>query len=127
MSIAAYLIVAFVVFFIVVSLPFISGIASYKINVSNGLGDKKHKSTDGKKLVEFQLSKGADLQRKHYDIDGKTGLKRRNIRKVDSNISSYDYDIEELIAEDEKMEQEENDRRYEQFKGKENERVEDLA
>ncbi|CDO94586.1 unnamed protein product [Kluyveromyces dobzhanskii CBS 2104] len=136
-----YLIVFLLAVVFVVLLPIVGGIGSYSVDrkarSSEVQGDGKAKSlrsyTELKKEdapVKFKVGsskEGKGFGGQKFDIDSKTGLKKRVIGKYKKNENAFDYDVDELIAEDLEEQQQEEAARYAQLLGKENETLEHLA
>lgn len=133
-----YLILFVLVIIFVVLLPLLGGIGSYSVKKNEARGLNKGRSGTDKKRLKLEkediplkfkvgLEKDGKKEGKRFEIDGKTGLKRRVIGKYSNNENEFDYDVDELIAEDLKEQQEEESARYEQFLGKENETQELLV
>lgn len=130
MELYGYLIVLLVIIAFIVLLPLLSGVGNFNrnMNVSEG----KHNP-----MINFKLKEGADLTKgtsstfakthNKFDVDDKTGLKRRVIGKYDDDPNSFDYDINELIDEDANEQRKEQEERYAQYKGREEEAYDDLA
>ncbi|AQZ14369.1 YDL121C [Zygosaccharomyces parabailii] len=107
MEFSSYLVVFTLVILFAVLLPTLSGIGSFKI-------DKNARKATSKKphSLQFKLkadgdSKGvsSNSRRPEYEIDSRTGLKRRIVGKCDEDPNSYDYDVDDLINEDKQQEE----------------------
>ncbi|GAV51541.1 hypothetical protein ZYGR_0AF00120 [Zygosaccharomyces rouxii] len=84
-------------------LPILSGIGGFEIG-------KKHSKASNDHRLKFKLSKEKDVGKstsREYEIDSKTGLKKRVIGNYSEDPNSYDYDLDELITADD----DENDQR----------------
>lgn len=138
-----YLIVFLLVVAFVVLLPLIGGIGSYSVDkkTTRRSGDAKD-SEKARSLakyaklkkedapVKFKVSssqEGEGFGTRKFEIDGKTGLKKRVIGKYNEDEAEFDYDVDELIAEDLREQQQEEAARYAQYLGKENETQENLV
>lgn len=126
-------------------LPLLSGVGSYSLQKkplrgkvvsaknSRDEGESKKNSNLKERLnikkedapVKFRMTDGVNHD--SFDIDGKTGLKRRYIGKYVEDNNEFDYDVDELIADDMLQEQQEAQKHYAQFEGRENEAHEELV
>ena len=130
MELYGYIIVLIVIIAFIVLLPLISGVGNFNRNKNVSEGKRNA-------VINFKLKEGADSSKgssstfakthNKFDIDDKTGLKRRIIGKYDDDPNSFDYDINELIDEDANEEKKEQEERYAQYKGREEEAYDDLA
>ena len=79
--------------------------------------------------VSIRLSTDAHTssRKKDFEIDSKTGLKKRTIGKYSNDPNEFDYDLAELIEEDQQEEQREQELRYKQFSGREQQESEALV
>lgn len=135
--IAFILVIAFVVM-----LPIISGIGTFKVDKSSKGGNYSSfnkKSEKQRGSLKFELSKdskdeessglssSANNKAGRFDIDSKTGLKKRLIGKYDEDPNKYDYDIDELINEDQLEAELEQAQRLERFDGSKEKAYEELV
>ena len=135
--IAFLLVIAFVVM-----LPIISGIGTFKLDKSSKGGNYSSfnkKSEKQRGSLKFELSKdskdeessglssSANNKAGRFDIDSKTGLKKRLIGKYDEDPNKYDYDIDELINEDQLEAELEQAQRLERFDGSKEKAYEELV
>lgn len=146
MNLFAFFLLFLVAMIFVAALPLISGIATYKYEKTSAKGLAKNKRNEDsnqskrEKLKErINITKDSNPMKLHlkedgsssstdkFEIDGKTGLKRRVIGKYSNDPNDFDYDVDELIAEEEIENQREEDQRYERFAGKESEAREELV
>ncbi|KAH3901242.1 uncharacterized protein SCODWIG_02838 [Saccharomycodes ludwigii] len=62
-----------------------------------------------------------------YTANSRTGLKNRVTAKYNSDPNAFDFEVDDLINEDRDLEKIEQEKRFAQIKGKENEILEELA
>lgn len=90
------------VFAFALLLPALSGIGGFEIG-------KKNSKTSNDHRLKFKLSKEKSLGKstsREYEVDSKTGLKKRVIGNYSEDPNTYDYDLDELItADDDENEQ----------------------
>lgn len=123
-------------------LPIISGIGTFKVDKSSKGGNYSSfnkKSEKQRGSLKFELSKdskdeessglssSANNKAGRFDIDSKTGLKKRLIGKYDEDPNKYDYDIDELINEDQLEAELEQAQRLERFDGSKEKAYEELV
>ncbi|KAL6948759.1 hypothetical protein ACO0QE_001232 [Hanseniaspora vineae] len=110
------------------ALPYFSNVGTYNIKTtySNSNSNKnKDFNSKGKvhqsKKLNFNLNVDSEekLQKK-YDIDGKTGLKKRVVGDFNQDPNQFDYDVDELIREDEDEEQRQENLKYRRNKSTSN-------
>lgn len=121
MDFYVYFVLLFVVILFILLLPLLSGIGSFKLD--NFRSNKNIRQNGGRrdilkfKLKEEKESSNADetlvgvsssaiitsKKTGKFEIDSKTGLKKRVIGKYtnDADPNTFDFDIDELINEDE--------------------------
>ncbi|AET38834.1 Exp1p Ecym_3346 [Eremothecium cymbalariae DBVPG len=132
MGFIIYFIVLFVVLGVVLFLPTVSAVFSYQLNKTDGAVGGRNRRNDTKdnsylkNLVQVRLNTSAYIS-ENSTLVGHTGLKRRVIGKYNNDPSLYDYNIEELIAEDLEEETQAEQRHFTKYKGKEQERNEELV
>lgn len=136
-----FLIVLVIVVLFILVLPWLSGIGSYSIQkaaVSNkktpdSRREKLKNKLDKSVALNFSLKDKNDesdgksshvSKRGEFDIDSKTGLKRRVLSRYDKDPNNFDFDIDELIDEDRKEEAKEEQQRIKKFGGKSSEAYE---
>lgn len=132
MNFLLFLVIILVAVLYSIGLPLVSNIGSFKIEQR-----KETQSDSGKpkkKRLKFNLKEkskndmGTSSNRSNtFETDPKTGLKRRVIGKFVSDINEFDFDIDELINEDIKEEEINEKKRFEEYKGKEQEKYEELV
>lgn len=92
----------FVILFVLL-LPVLSGIGGFKI------GQRNSSNHNSDHRLKFKLSKEQGTGRsssREYEIDSKTGLKKRVIGNYNEDPNTYDYDLDEIInADDDYYEQ----------------------
>ncbi|KAL3228929.1 hypothetical protein RNJ44_02016 [Nakaseomyces bracarensis] len=130
MDFFAFLVVIFLVIMFIMILPLLSGVGSFGLQKSKN--DKKETSSRREKLkqqldkanvLKFSLKKEDDdethsVRPSHFDIDSKTGLKKRVIGKYDHDPNSFDFDISDLIEEDQRQQESELKKRTKNLAGK---------
>ncbi|CAL9731411.1 ER export of PMA1 protein 1 [Monosporozyma unispora] len=135
MDFYAYFILLFVVILFVVILPLLSGIGSFKVNKSTS---NKGREQARSERLKFKLNKEKKLRDDatdnsigvssstlkktgKFEIDSKTGLKKRVIGTYIENEdpNTFDFDVDDLINEDEEEEKREQLKRRNKFKGRE--------
>lgn len=124
MGVYGYLIVLLAIVAFLVILPLVSGVGTFKLS---SIGKKDNKKSKNDKLVNFKLNEkqgkatsGASStfnKTLNFDLDSKTGLKKRVIGKFNTDPNSFDYDIDDLIQEDHIEEQQEQAQRFNRFNG----------
>lgn len=142
MDFYAYFVLLFVVMLFVIVLPLLSGVGSFKVDKSNSNDGKQHsrnemlkfKLKDKKKQnkdddVSIGVSSSTLKKTGKFEIDSKTGLKKRVIGDYVKNEdpNTFDFDVDDLINEDEEEEQREQLKRRNQFKGREYEASESFV
>ncbi|CAR25072.1 Exp1p [Lachancea thermotolerans CBS 6340] len=143
MDFYAFLVLFVIIVAFVLLLPLLSGTFAYKFRkpaARAGKTDHEHLSRTQKlkeKLefskdenpIKFQLRDNASTssRNKPFEVDSKTGLKKRTIGKYSADPNEFDYDLTELIEEDVLEEKKENELRYQQFAGREQEESEALV
>ncbi|SCW01932.1 LAFE_0E10440g1_1 [Lachancea fermentati] len=144
MDFYVYIVLFLVVIVFITLLPMISGVATYKIEKPKPASRKGHDSTGlskREKLKEkvnftkdqnpfkFRLNTTASAfsAGKEFEVDSKTGLKRRIIGTFSNDPNEFDYDVEELIEEDVAETRKEEEARYQKFAGREQEENEALV
>ncbi|SCU88677.1 LADA_0E11496g1_1 [Lachancea dasiensis] len=146
MNLYAYFVVLFVVFAFILVLPLLSGTFSYKLHKPTShnshtsqesassisrrqkLREKLNITKEQNPLrIHLDAAASSSIPSRKYGIDSKTGPKRRTIAKFDNDPNTYDYDLAELIGEDEREEQRERELQFRQFAGKQQEVHESLV
>ncbi|CCD23376.1 Exp1p NDAI_0B03420 [Naumovozyma dairenensis CBS 421] len=154
MDIFAYFVLFCVVILFIIILPLLSNVGNFKIGRPSSRPSDQDVPTSNRQrlknaindpnLLKFKLKKepednyddntsgksSANTRDGKFEIDNKTGLKKRIIgRKVvdASNPNEFDYDLEELINEDRIEEERAEAKRMSKFKGKEQETYEELV
>lgn len=110
MDLFAFLIVIFFVILFIVILPLLSGVGSFGVQKSRNVNkessskrEKLKRQLDKANVLKFSLKKEEDEQdNSAFVIDPKTGLKKRVIGKYDHDPNNFDFDISDLIEEDER-------------------------
>lgn len=147
MDFYVYFVLLFVVILFILLLPFLSGIGSFKLD--NFRSNKNIRQNGGRRdILKFKLKEEKELSNADeisvgasssaiitskktgkFEIDSKTGLKKRVIGKYtnDADPNTFDFDIDELINEDEEEERRELLKRRNQFKGREYEASESFV
>ncbi|CAR25544.1 hypothetical protein ZYGR_0A01080 [Zygosaccharomyces rouxii] len=100
-----YFYLLFFIFVIIFALllPTLSGVGGFKIGQKNSRTSNDHR-------LKFKLSSEKDIGKSSshgFEIDSKTGLKKRVIGNYSEDPNHYDYDLDELISADD----DENDQR----------------
>ncbi|KAL6944505.1 hypothetical protein ACO0RG_001242 [Hanseniaspora osmophila] len=122
-----FIIFLIAVFFLVLfglALPYFSNLGTYNIkttysnNKKNKDFDNKQRESHKRKKLNFSLNVDSEetLQKK-YIVDGKTGLKKRVVGDFNQDPNQFDYDVDELIREDEEEEQRQENLKYRRNKG----------
>ncbi|OEJ88306.1 hypothetical protein AWRI3579_g876 [Hanseniaspora osmophila] len=117
-----FIIFLIAVFFLVLfglALPYFSNLGTYNIkttysnNKKNKDFDNKQRESHKRKKLNFSLNVDSEetLQKK-YIVDGKTGLKKRVVGDFNQDPNQFDYDVDELIREDEEEEQRQENLKY---------------
>lgn len=117
-----FIIFLIAVFFLVLfglALPYFSNLGTYNIkttysnNKKNKDFDNKQRESHKRKKLNFNLNVDSEetLQKK-YIVDGKTGLKKRVVGDFNQDPNLFDYDVDELIREDEEEEQRQENLKY---------------
>ena len=130
-----FIIFLIAVFFLVLfglALPYFSNLGTYNIkttysnNKKNKDFDNKQRESHKRKKLNFSLNVDSEetLQKK-YIVDGKTGLKKRVVGDFNQDPNQFDYDVDELIREDEEEEQRQENLKYRRNGASSN--VEELA
>lgn len=147
MDFYAYFVLLFVVILFILLLPIFSGIGSFKLD--NSRGSKNTKLNGAKRdVLKFRLKKEKEsssagdistgvssssisISKKtgKFEIDSKTGLKKRVIGNYanDEDPNTFDFDVDELINEEEEEERRKLLKRRSQFKGREYEAAESFV
>lgn len=136
MEIYVYVIVFAVVLLFVVLLPLVSGVGSFSIDkpVKRTVGPAK--GPGAKEPFKFKLSKkdeqpqGAFSSARKtgkFEVDPRTGLKRRVIGKFDEDPNNFDYDLDELVNEDRVEEERAQASRLQKFEGSTEKAYEELV
>lgn len=147
MDFYAYFVLLFVVILFIVVLPSLSGVGTFKLDNSRNVKNAKQNGSRSD-VLKFKLKKEEESSNADeisngvssstistskktgkFEIDSKTGLKKRvignNAKNGDPNI--FDFDVDELINEDAEEEKRELTKRYSMFKGREYEAAESFV
>ncbi|CAI4057431.1 hypothetical protein SKDZ_04G1220 [Saccharomyces kudriavzevii ZP591] len=146
MHLYGYIVLLIVVIVFIALLPLFSGIGTFKFtNPSSSAPAQPKTGNLGKRrylknklnhtnVLKFDLkdgegtsgndSTGVSSASKKFEIDSKTGLKRRVIGQYNRDPNDFDFDIDELINEDELDEQREEEKKLKKYSGKKNEAYE---
>ncbi|CAM9017623.1 unnamed protein product [Wickerhamomyces anomalus] len=124
MDLFVFLIVFAVVIFFIAFLPLLSGVASYKLQATTQL-EAKSSSRDSKfsKLKHIPNVSKSDIPFKFAPKinNGDSKIRNRKAKNadIDLNPSHYDYDLDELIEEENREDAEEKQREFQQrlYKG----------
>ena len=144
MDFYAYFVLLFVVILFILLLPIFSGIGSFKLDNSRSSkntklnGDvlkfrlKKEKESSSADDISTGVSSSSISTSKKtgkFEIDSKTGLKKRVIGNYanDEDPNTFDFDVDELINEEEEEERRKLLKRRSQFKGREYEAAESFV
>ncbi|SCV05372.1 LANO_0H06040g1_1 [Lachancea nothofagi CBS 11611] len=145
MNLFAYFVLFVVVIAFILVLPLLSGTFTYKLqkpgaktssrNSDSSSLSKRQRFREKMRFskeqtpLKIQLSHEAHSSSRgnESESDSKVGLKKRTIRKFDSDPNTFDYDIAELMEEDEREEQRERALQFQKFAGKEQETHESLV
>ncbi|QLL30419.1 hypothetical protein HG536_0A02360 [Torulaspora globosa] len=138
MEIYVYLIVFAVVLLFVVLLPMVSGIGSFSIDKPVKKSSGSTKESKMKEPFKFKLRKednepenasafSSARKTGKFQVDPKTGLKRRVIGKFDEDPNNYDYDLDDLLNEDRVEEEKAQVRRLQKFQGSTEKAYEELV
>lgn len=103
MEFYSYAVVFILVILFAMLLPMMSGIGSFKVSENAQKSSSKRPHRLQFKLKNDDTSSGVSSasRNKHYEVDSRTGLKRRVLDKYNDDPNSYDYDVDDLISEDE--------------------------
>lgn len=142
MDFYAYFVLLFVVILFVIVLPLLSGVGSFRVDnskLNNGKQQSRNDRLKFKLKEEKKQNKDDDAsigvssstlkKTGKFEIDSKTGLKKRVIGEYVQNEdpNTFDFDVDELINEDEEEELREQLKRRNQFKGREYEASESFV
>ncbi|CAI4037786.1 hypothetical protein SMKI_04G1190 [Saccharomyces mikatae IFO 1815] len=146
MHLYGYFVLLIIVLVFIALLPLFSGIGTFKLAKPSSSASKP--STTGKygkreyikkklnhtNVLKFDLKDRDDSlgdDRAHassasrkFEIDSKTGLKRRVIGQYNKDPNDFDFDINDLINEDELEERREEEEKLKKYDGKKNEAYE---
>lgn len=143
MELFAYFILIIIIVLFIVVLPLLSGVGSFKIDKS--IAKRQERSKRDPNVLKFKLKEQKDKSNSDndsigissstfkktgkFEIDSKTGLKKRVIGKYvqDDDPNTFDFDVDELINEDEEEEKRELQQRRSKFQGREYEANEDFV
>lgn len=139
MDLYGFFVILFIVIIFIVILPIVSNVGSFKVNKpsskKNGAatGSKRQRLKDAindPNILKFRLKKGEVEEEPNafvssnsgktgvFEVDSKTGLKKRVIGKFSADPSTFDFDIDDLIDEDKKEEEQEMNRRFQKHGSK---------
>ena len=131
MDLYIYLAIIFVVISFVILLPILSGIGTFQLNNPKLLSKEKNIVRSNESFLKFKLKENKDStpqanvdsassafkKNGNFEIDSRTGIKRRTIGKYNNDPNSFDYEIEDLINEDIVEEENEQKIRLREFDG----------
>ncbi|CEP61373.1 Exp1p LALA0_S03e01420g [Lachancea lanzarotensis] len=131
MDLYAYLVVLFVVLGFILVLPLVSGTFSYKLATPGG---KKGFGKESSSSKSSRSKNGArfKIELNHTGPNTASGSRTSTLRKrqgftIDNDPNTFDYDLTELIEEDQREEQREQELRYQRLAGREQENNELLV
>lgn len=107
-------------------LPLLSGVGSFGLQKSHknkkeafSKREKLKQQLDKANVLKFSLKKeDTEDTPDQFAIDSRTGLKKKIIGRYDHDPNSFDYDINELLEEDERERQTEVRQRTKKLAGK---------
>lgn len=131
------LLFALVVLFVIL-LPAVSGVGSFSVNKSGRKATRAGEGNKGKKPFKFELKKEAETETTEtgfstahktgkLQVDPRTGLKRRVIGKYDEDPNNFDYDLDDLVNEDNVEEEKAQAERLKQYQGSTKKAYEELV
>ncbi|CCF56125.1 hypothetical protein KAFR_0A06900 [Kazachstania africana CBS 2517] len=107
------LVLIFIVFIFVILLPTISGVGTFKVN------NKKEHSNILKFKLEQEDRKQDDAatssMKNKFEVNPRTGLKRRIIGKYNEDPNEFDFTVDDLINEDKVEEERERLQRLKKY------------
>ncbi|SCV00821.1 LAME_0G12200g1_1 [Lachancea meyersii CBS 8951] len=141
MDLYAYLVVLIVALGFVVVLPLLSGTFSYKVHTPRGKGRGGPVSVTSKKQtlreklsisknqapIKIQLSHNGHSSSRTSDAGSETRATLLKKRTFDNDPNTFDYDLTELIEEDERKERREQEIRFQRLAGREQEVSESIV
>ncbi|EJS44345.1 YDL121C [Saccharomyces arboricola H-6] len=146
MHLYGYFVLFIVVVLFIALLPLFSGIGTFKLTKPSS--SAKAQPTTGKlgkrdflknklnqtNVLKFNLKDGKDVSEdnstgvssapRKFEVDSKTGLKRRVIGRFNQDPNDFDFDIDELINEDNLEEQKQEEKKLKEYNGKKHEAYE---
>ncbi|KOH00249.1 Exp1p DI49_0950 [Saccharomyces eubayanus] len=146
MHLYGYFVLLIAVVLFIALLPLFSGIGKFKLTKPSS--SVKAQSPTGKlgkreylksklnhtNVLKFDLngekdgsgddSTGVSSDLRKFEVDSKTGLKRRVIGQYNQDPNDFDFDINDLIVEDELDEQREEEKKLKKYNGKKNQAYE---
>lgn len=146
MHLYGYFVLLIVVVLFIALLPLFSGIGKFKLTKPSS--SAKAQSPTGKlgkreylksklnhaNVLKFDLkgekdgsdddSTGVSSDIRKFEIDSKTGLKRRVIGQYNQDPNDFDFDINDLIVEDERDEKREEEKKLKKYNGEKNQAYE---
>ncbi|SCU89711.1 LAFA_0E20252g1_1 [Lachancea sp. 'fantastica'] len=129
MDLYAYLVVLVVVLVFVLVLPLVSGTFSYKLassGVKKGFGKTSSSSSKSKTGARFKIQLNHDGPNSVAESRSST-LRKRQGFAIDNDPNTFDYDLTELIEEDQRQEQREQELRFQRLAGHEQQNSELLV
>lgn len=117
-----FAIIILIVVSIALILPLVSGVGNFSVNKNDTLKFKLNEKEKARKGKNGNSNGVTTSRSQKYDIDSKHGLKKRvvgDIRKM-NDPNAYDFDIDELINEDEVEKNNELSQRLSKFNGDKN-------
>lgn len=153
MNLTAFFVIILIVILFIVCLPLLSGVGNFRLNKNSGVLKSQQDDIKSKRqrlnnalrkadVLKFELNDNSGSDNKSsnvgdtfaskgkFEIDSKTGLKRRIIgryQKDNNDPNEFDFDLNELIEEDKEQERKEMEVKSNKFKGKEQETYEGLV
>ena len=146
MNLYGYFLLLIIVIAFIALLPLFSGIGTFKLtkpkssataqSATGKLGKREYlkKKLDHTNVLKFDLkdteeslghdSASASSASRKFEIDSKTGLKRRVIGQYNKDPNDFDFDIDDLNNEDELDERREEEKKLKKYNGKKNEAYE---
>lgn len=134
MNFYTFLIAFVLVVIFAILLPIVSGIGTFKVEKQQRGSTNAH--LKDKRGVKFELSSktesfgtasSTNRKERNFDIDSRTGLKKRVIGKYDEDPNTYDYDVNEFINEDAEEEKRAQVERLQKFDGSKEKAYEELV
>ncbi|CAI4059374.1 hypothetical protein SUVZ_04G1230 [Saccharomyces uvarum] len=146
MHLYGYFVLLIAVVLFIALLPLFSGIGKFKLakpsssaeaqSPTGKLGKREYlrSKLNHANVLKFDLKGGKDgsdddstgvsSDLRKFEIDSKTGLKRRVIGQYNQDPNDFDFDINDLIVEDELDEKREEEKKLKKYNGKKNQAYE---